>query len=134
MESEELKEKIIFSVSQMGGAGNGSWLIEIALDESESVNLRKKAIFWAGQGGASMEEFARLYTSVSDREIKEQLIFAFSQSSSPDAADQLMDDRDEAAFIRYAPLYPFRHQLFQLFAGVLEISIRGTVGLRHCRQ
>ena len=91
MESEELKEKIIFSVSQMGGAGNGSWLIEIALDESESVNLRKKAIFWAGQGGASMEEFARLYTSVSDREIKEQLIFAFSQSSSPDAADQLMD-------------------------------------------
>ena len=38
-----------------------------------------------------MEEFARLYTSVSDREIKEQLIFAFSQSSSPDAADQLMD-------------------------------------------
>ena len=91
MESEELKEKIIFSVSQMGGAGNGSWLIEIALDESESVNLRKKAIFWAGQGGASMEEFASLYTSVSDREIKEQLIFAFSQSSSPDAADQLMD-------------------------------------------
>ena len=89
IDSRELKEKIIFSLSQIGG--NAAWLLEIATDESEDIELRKKAIFWAGQTGASLEEFSRLYRTIDNREIKEQLIFAFSQSSSRDAVDVLMD-------------------------------------------
>jgi HEAT repeat protein len=98
LEDEELKEKVIFSLSQLGRR-SGEWLLEIARDPSEPVNLRKKAIFWASQSGASMGEFAALYDAVSEREIREQLIFAFSQSSRREAVDKLMDiarsDADE---------------------------------------
>src|SRR5207245_7133308 len=46
--SEELKEKVIFSLSQMGGADNGRWLMDIALNEREPVEMRKTALFWVG--------------------------------------------------------------------------------------
>ena len=42
--------------------------------------MRKQALFWAGQnGGATTESFAALYDKMTDPEIKEQLIFVFSQ-------------------------------------------------------
>ena len=89
--SVELKERIIFSVAQMHGQGNSRWLIDLALEESEPMEARKKAIFWAGQAGVPISEFARLYDGMSDREIKEQIIFALSQRHERDAVDKLMD-------------------------------------------
>jgi len=50
MDNNDLKEKIIFSVSQMGMSDNYRWLMDIALNENEDIELRKKALFWAGQG------------------------------------------------------------------------------------
>src|SRR5260370_1222863 len=38
--SVDLKEKVIFSLSQMGGADNGRWLMDIALNEREPVKMR----------------------------------------------------------------------------------------------
>src|SRR2546428_11360577 len=56
---EELKEKVIFSLSQMGGADNGRWLMDIALNEREPVEMRKKALFWVGQTGGELGRVAR---------------------------------------------------------------------------
>src|SRR5215204_3094342 len=42
----KLKDKIIFALSQQ--RGNESWLMELATNENESVEMRKKALFWAG--------------------------------------------------------------------------------------
>lgn len=55
--------------------------------------MRKQALFWAGQsGGASTESFAQLYDRMTDHEIKNQLIFVFSQRGrDPKAVDKLMD-------------------------------------------
>src|SRR5213080_3387550 len=55
---EDLKEKVIFSLSQMGGADNGSWLMDIALNEREPVEMRKKALFWAGQTGGTWSSWS----------------------------------------------------------------------------
>jgi len=78
MKTDALKEKIIFSLSQR--RGNGEWVMNIALDPKESIEMRKHALFWAGQnGGASTEAFASLYDKMTDQEIKEQLIFVLSQ-------------------------------------------------------
>ena len=54
--------------------------------------MRKQALFWAGQTGASTESFASLYDKMSDFEIKEQLIFVLSQRGrDAKAIDKLMD-------------------------------------------
>ena len=91
VESETLKEKIIFGVYQSGRQEDGDWLLERALDPSESVDVRKNALFWAGQMGLDVSRLAELYSSVSDREMKEQIIFVLSQSNRErEAVDQLM--------------------------------------------
>jgi HEAT repeat protein len=89
--NEELKKKVLFSLSQMGGEENGRWLLGIARDSAQRLELRKQALFWAGQGGVSIEELTRLYGNVKDREMREQLVFVYSQRDEPAALDKLIE-------------------------------------------
>ena len=88
--NEDLKKKILFSLSQQKGAGNDRWLMDIAVNPRESLELRKKALFWAGQIGVATSEFAGLYDRMNDTELKDQIIFVFSQRGrDPAAMDKL---------------------------------------------
>jgi HEAT repeat protein len=91
LKSQELRKKIVFSLSQMGGTENGKWLLGIARDPAEGIEMRKQALFWAGQGGVPIAELTGLYANVSDKEMKEQLVFVYSQRSEPAALDKLID-------------------------------------------
>jgi len=87
---EELKEKVIFSLSQMHDADNNRWLMDIALNEREPIEMRKKALFWAGQTGGDLAQLSGLYDRMQNREMKEQLIFVYSQRHEPAAVDRLI--------------------------------------------
>jgi len=87
---EDLKEKVIFSLSQMGGAENARWLMDIALNEREPVEMRKKALFWVGQSGGNLDQLTGLYDRMQSQDMKEQLIFVYSQRHEPAALDQLI--------------------------------------------
>ncbi len=89
--SEELKDKVIFSVSQQRGVDSENWLLDLVANEREPVEMRKKALFWAGQGGASMKRLSSLYSKTTDREMKDQMIFVFSQHRDAAAFEKLMD-------------------------------------------
>jgi HEAT repeat protein len=92
VKSDALKDKIIFSLSQQRDFGNADWIMKIALDPKESIEMRKQALFWAGQMGGSTESFANLYDKMTDSEIKEQLIFVLSQRSKDGKAlEKLME-------------------------------------------
>jgi HEAT repeat protein len=53
--------------------------------------MRKQALFWAGQGGVSLGELTRLYGTVGDQQMREQLIFVYSQRNEPEALEKLID-------------------------------------------
>jgi HEAT repeat protein len=90
--NEDLKEKVLFSLSQQHGAGNEQWLMNVASNSKEDIDLRKKALFWAGQSGAPMSELVGFYNRMGDTEMKEQMIFVFSQREhDPAAMDKLFD-------------------------------------------
>jgi HEAT repeat protein len=90
--NEDLKEKILFSLSQQKGAGNEQWLMNIAVNPKEDIELRKKALFWAGQTGVPTSELVNLYNRMTDAEMKDQMIFVFSQRQrDPAAMDKLFD-------------------------------------------
>jgi len=90
VETSDLKEKIIFSLSQMGGSDNYRWLMDIALNQNEDIEIRKKALFWAGQGhNVDVADLVKLYDTMNDREMKEQLIFVYSQRREEAALDKL---------------------------------------------
>jgi HEAT repeat protein len=85
-----LKDKIIFSLSQQ--RGNESWLMDLATNEGESIEMRKKALFWAGQSrNTSLAELTGLYDRMKSREMKDQMIFVYSQRREAQAVDKLMD-------------------------------------------
>src|SRR5437868_184157 len=89
---QDLKEKVLFSLSQQRGAGNEQWLMNIAVNSKEDIELRKKALFWAGQSGVAIPELAQLYDRMGDAEMKEQIIFVLSQRQSDRAAIDKMFD------------------------------------------
>ncbi len=90
IDDDDLKENIVFGVAQSNRASDRAWLMEKALDEGESIDVRKNALFWAGQSGIDVSRLAELYSTVRDREMKEQVIFVLSQHSGPEAVDQLL--------------------------------------------
>src|SRR5690606_20908391 len=79
-----------FSLSQAGGAANQRWLMELALGDGEPLELRKKALFWAGQGEMPVGELSALYDRLTSREMKEQVIFVLSQRGETEAVDRLI--------------------------------------------
>jgi hypothetical protein len=66
--------------------------MDIATNDNETVEMRKKALFWAGQNhSTSVGALAALYDRMSNREMKDQLIFVYSQRREREAVDKLMD-------------------------------------------
>jgi HEAT repeat protein len=90
--NQDLREKVLFSLSQQRGVGNEQWLMNIALNPKEDIELRKKALFWAGQSGVAIPELSKLYDRMGDSEMKEQVIFVLSQRQSDRTAmDKLFE-------------------------------------------
>ncbi|HSB52726.1 MAG TPA: HEAT repeat domain-containing protein, partial [Gemmatimonadales bacterium] len=86
----DLKEKILFSLSQIHSPASDQWLLDIAQNSKEDIELRKKALFWAGQSRTSSADLVALYDKMKESEMREQLIFVYSQRREPAAVDKLM--------------------------------------------
>lgn len=91
LDSRDLREKVLFALMQRRGSGNEAFILDIAKDSREPMELRKKAIFYAGQMGISVADVAAMYSSLDDRELREQVIFSLSQRRESTAVDKLMD-------------------------------------------
>jgi HEAT repeat protein len=87
----ESRDKILFSMSQIEGRESQRWLLQVAGDVNESIELRKKALFWAGQSDLPATELFTLYDKMPNREMKDQLIFVYSQRDERAAVDKLFE-------------------------------------------
>jgi HEAT repeat protein len=108
LRNDDLKSKVLFSLSQMNGFGNERWIMNQALDSSLPVEVRKQALFWAGQSGVALPEFVGLYDRMRDTEMREQIIFVLSQRGRETAAiDKLIDiaRRDPDRHLREKALF-----------------------------
>ncbi len=87
------KDKILFSLSQTRNAGNDQWLLDQAVNTKNSMEIRKQALFWAGQNGSvDLAKLGALYDKAPEEEFKNQVIFVLSQrGKSPEAVDKLID-------------------------------------------
>ncbi|CAN5921241.1 hypothetical protein BH11GEM2_BH11GEM2_32040 [soil metagenome] len=95
---EDLRKNLLFSLSQMRGYGNDKWLLSIANDGSQGAEVRKQALFAAGQAGVSGADMAGLYDRMTDRELKYQVIWVLSDAHDRAGSDKLVEiaqkDRD----------------------------------------
>lgn len=92
IDDAELRERVLFSVSQTREAGGEDWLVGVGLDDDEAIELRKKALFWAGQMRGATPRLLDLYDRVEHPDLKEHLVFVYSQRRRDAAAlEKLMD-------------------------------------------
>ena len=86
--SDEVKEKVLMAVARHEGGAR--WALDRARDEREPLEARRKAAFWAGQGGASVADLVALYRAVRPPSLKEHLLFVLSQRDERAATDELL--------------------------------------------
>jgi HEAT repeat protein len=92
LDAVSLKEHVFITLTQQDDAAAVDWVLERALDTNEQVELRKQALFWAGQHRAiELERLQGLYEQLNDREMKEQLIFLYAQRDEPARVDRLIE-------------------------------------------
>jgi HEAT repeat protein len=93
LETQELQEKAIFSLSQSRSEANSQFLLTQAKNRRLDPELRKSALFWAGQSGAAVKDLGEIYDSGGDdTELRNQVIFVLSQRKNDTAAiDKLLD-------------------------------------------
>jgi hypothetical protein len=88
----ELKEAVLFALSQNRDPRNADFLFEIAMNAREPLPLRKSALFWAGQQRAlPLGRLGELYRSIPDHEMREAVIFTISQRREPEAVQRLIE-------------------------------------------
>jgi TolA-binding protein len=91
-QSAHIREEIMRAVAEQGGDDNLRWVIGVAEDTSQDIEVRKKALFWAGQqNDFPLDAMLPLYTRLRDQEMKEYFIFVLSQRSEKQATDKLID-------------------------------------------
>jgi HEAT repeat protein len=88
--SERLKDRVLMAMSQGESEEGTRWLLARARDERQPIEVRRKAVFWAGQGHARVSELASLYDAVSEPRLREHVIFVLSQRHEDAATDALL--------------------------------------------
>jgi HEAT repeat protein len=96
--SRKMKEAILMGMGE-DESGGSQWLIDRARDTGESLDMRKNALFWAGQKESTpTKDLASFYRGATDPELREHAIFVLSQRRDEAALDELLriarDDGD----------------------------------------
>jgi HEAT repeat protein len=101
---EKVRSAAVFWLGQ--APGHHPLLAEIVRNEQESTNLRKEAAFSMGisKDPAAMSTLQNLYGSISNREVKKQIIFAASLNKDDDstAANNRSNDEGVTFLIKVA--------------------------------
>jgi len=99
--SRKLKEAVFQGMGDTDRSEGSAWLIARAGDSGESIDLRKSALFWAGQRKATpTRDLVALYRASTNSELREHALFVLSQRDDEDAFNELMriarDDSDKS--------------------------------------
>jgi len=91
LDNEKLKDQVLFSVSQRGTSDGTRWLLAKARDDQQPIEVRRKAVFWAGQGNASVADLKSLYGTTTEHRLREHVIFVLSQRNEEAATNALIE-------------------------------------------
>ena len=92
LDSPGLKERVFASVARMDDPAATDWMLERALDPDETMEVRKQALFWAGQQPTiELSRLQEIYEQLTDPEMKEQMIFLYAQRDDEERVDRLIE-------------------------------------------
>jgi HEAT repeat protein len=86
--NEDLKQRALMAIAQSNH--DPAWLMSVAQDEHQPQEIREKALFWAGQNGASVSQLLALLKQTRDASMREKVVFALSQRNDTAAVSAMM--------------------------------------------
>jgi HEAT repeat protein len=90
--NERLKKSIVSRIGGMGGPENNAFLLSLARNNNEPMDMRAYALGRVGRSSdVSIRELAGLYDQLAARELREQLISVYSRRKEPEATDKLIE-------------------------------------------
>jgi HEAT repeat protein len=89
--SPEIREAIIHAVANQKTPDRTAWLLGVALDRKQELEPRKKALYYASQGGAELKDLLPLYDELAGQtEMQDQLLYVYAQRREAEATDKLL--------------------------------------------
>jgi HEAT repeat protein len=85
-----LKSRILSTVARIGGTENEQWVASVARNQDEPTELRRYAISALGTKMA-IGDILKMYDTVGERRLREQLIELYAYRKEPEAADKLIE-------------------------------------------
>lgn len=90
--SPEVKERILYVLATSKRPEDRQWLLDRALDPKESIEVRRQALFMAGQQkDVPVRDIVAISDGVQDREMREQMLHVLAMRDEPAAVDKLME-------------------------------------------
>jgi HEAT repeat protein len=90
-DSEEIQNAVIQAMSEAPGDEGTRWMLSVVENPKQPVEVRKKALFWAGQRHSlDVATLIPLYDRLDDDELKEHFIFVLSERRESAATDKLI--------------------------------------------
>ncbi len=91
LQSDRLRERVVSTIARVGGPENAQWLMSLARNAEEPMELRASALRWTAQSTVAIGDAVKLYDAVSERPLREQLIEVYAYRKEPEATDKLLD-------------------------------------------
>jgi HEAT repeat protein len=90
VESARIKGRIVAAVARIGGEQNEQWLMSLAKNEDESIDVRSSALNFVART-ADIASLGKFYDGVSARPLREEIIGALGNRKEPEATDKLIE-------------------------------------------
>jgi HEAT repeat protein len=91
LESERLRDRILMGLAQSESADDARWILAQARNDRNPIEVRRKAVFWAGQGHVPVADIVSLYREVQEPRLREHVIFVLSQRDEERATQALFE-------------------------------------------
>lgn len=90
VDNSRIKARIVSAVARIGGDQNEQWLMSLAKNEDESIEVRQNALRYVART-ADVASLNKFYDGVSARPLREEIINALGNRKEPEATDKLID-------------------------------------------
>ncbi|MDT7605453.1 MAG: hypothetical protein QOF61_3450 [Acidobacteriota bacterium] len=88
----EVKGQVLHALSEMDSVRAKALLLEVARSQTDNIQLRANAIHWLGEReDTTADDLMQIYNADRTREIRSQILHAFSEMDDPAAAQKLLE-------------------------------------------
>jgi len=90
LKTDRAREAVFSALSEMGGAENTKWIIDLAQNGNEPISMRRRALDAANRAGAPIAEMVKLYDTTTDPSMKQTLINIYIRNGERASVDKLI--------------------------------------------